>query len=148
MGTGSASSAGLAADRLAPPKKETHRGSRGIVHSLCPVAVRCPAAQLLWTTEKETLFIVKNAGLFGTKAGEVYQASLEARMQLYAAFACGDMLRCPCVQATLLDNAAGISSHSAPLAAYVLYAFHTYSILTDCTRAALQPTTFRTATTT
>jgi hypothetical protein len=30
--------------------------------------------QLLWTTEKETLFIVMNAGLFGTKAGEVYQA--------------------------------------------------------------------------
>ncbi|GBF91057.1 delta tubulin [Raphidocelis subcapitata] len=29
--------------------------------------------RLLWTTEKETLWIVKNAGLFGTKAGEVYQ---------------------------------------------------------------------------
>lgn len=31
--------------------------------------------QMVWTTEKETLFIVKNAGLFGTKAGGVYQAS-------------------------------------------------------------------------
>ncbi|KAK9804798.1 hypothetical protein WJX72_006110 [[Myrmecia] bisecta] len=30
--------------------------------------------KLLWTTEKETLFILKKAGLFGTKAGEVYQA--------------------------------------------------------------------------
>lgn len=29
--------------------------------------------KLLWTTEKETLFIIKNAGLFGTTAGEVYQ---------------------------------------------------------------------------
>lgn len=33
----------------------------------------CVLLQLLWTTEKETLFIIKNAGLFGTKAGEVYQ---------------------------------------------------------------------------
>jgi hypothetical protein len=31
--------------------------------------------RLLWTTEKETLFILKNAGWFGTKAGEVYQVS-------------------------------------------------------------------------
>lgn len=31
--------------------------------------------KLLWTTEKETLFIVKNAPVFGTKAGGVYQAS-------------------------------------------------------------------------
>lgn len=29
--------------------------------------------ELLWTTEKETLFILKNAGLFGTSAGPVYQ---------------------------------------------------------------------------
>jgi hypothetical protein len=29
--------------------------------------------RLVWTTEKETLWIIKNAGLFGTKAGEVYQ---------------------------------------------------------------------------
>lgn len=29
--------------------------------------------RLLWTTEKESLWIIKNAGLFGTKAGEVYQ---------------------------------------------------------------------------
>ncbi|WIA17046.1 hypothetical protein OEZ85_013954 [Tetradesmus obliquus] len=29
--------------------------------------------KLLWTTEKETLFIVKNAPVFGTKAGGVYQ---------------------------------------------------------------------------
>jgi PAP_fibrillin len=29
--------------------------------------------RLLWTTEKETLFIIQNAGLFGTQAGEVYQ---------------------------------------------------------------------------
>eukprot|EP00873_Tetraselmis_striata_P036818 jgi/Tetstr1/457082/TSEL_043743.t1 len=29
--------------------------------------------KLLWTTEKETLFIVEKAGLFGTEAGEVYQ---------------------------------------------------------------------------
>eukprot|EP00879_Flechtneria_rotunda_P015292 GHRR01015985.1.p1 GENE.GHRR01015985.1~~GHRR01015985.1.p1 ORF type:complete len:181 (+),score=32.10 GHRR01015985.1:202-744(+) len=29
--------------------------------------------KLLWTTEKETLFILKNAGFFGTKAGDVYQ---------------------------------------------------------------------------
>jgi hypothetical protein len=35
----------------------------------------CLGVQLLWTTEKETLFIIKNAGLFGTKAGEVYQVS-------------------------------------------------------------------------
>lgn len=31
--------------------------------------------KLLWTTEKETLFIIKNASVFGTKAGGVYQAS-------------------------------------------------------------------------
>lgn len=30
--------------------------------------------KLLWTTEKETLFIMKNAPIFGTKAGDVYQA--------------------------------------------------------------------------
>lgn len=36
-------------------------------------AVLSATWKLLWTTEKETLFIVKNAGLFGTKAGEVYQ---------------------------------------------------------------------------
>eukprot|EP00878_Enallax_costatus_P003582 GHUV01003796.1.p1 GENE.GHUV01003796.1~~GHUV01003796.1.p1 ORF type:complete len:213 (+),score=29.55 GHUV01003796.1:118-756(+) len=29
--------------------------------------------KLLWTTEKETLFILKNAPIFGTKAGDVYQ---------------------------------------------------------------------------
>lgn len=29
--------------------------------------------RLLWTTEQETLFILKNAGLFGTVVGEVYQ---------------------------------------------------------------------------
>lgn len=29
--------------------------------------------RLLWTTEKETQFILKNAGLFGTCAGDVYQ---------------------------------------------------------------------------
>jgi len=29
--------------------------------------------RLVWTTEKETLWIIQNAGLFGTKAGEVYQ---------------------------------------------------------------------------
>lgn len=29
--------------------------------------------RLLWTTEKETLFILEKAGLFGTAAGEVYQ---------------------------------------------------------------------------
>ncbi|CAG9467438.1 unnamed protein product [Pedinophyceae sp. YPF-701] len=29
--------------------------------------------KLLWTSEKETLWILKNAGLFGTEAGEVYQ---------------------------------------------------------------------------
>eukprot|EP00884_Botryococcus_braunii_P020507 jgi/Botrbrau1/713/Bobra.160_2s0036.1 len=29
--------------------------------------------KLLWTTEKETLFIVQNAWIFGTKAGGVYQ---------------------------------------------------------------------------
>ncbi len=29
--------------------------------------------RLLWTTEKETLFILKNAGFFGTAAGEVFQ---------------------------------------------------------------------------
>jgi hypothetical protein len=33
--------------------------------------------KLLWTTEKETLFIVKNAPVFGTKAGGVYQASAQ-----------------------------------------------------------------------
>ncbi|KAL4429336.1 hypothetical protein ABPG77_005110 [Micractinium sp. CCAP 211/92] len=29
--------------------------------------------RLLWTTEKETLFILQRAGLFGTQAGDVYQ---------------------------------------------------------------------------
>nr|XP_043620911.1 probable plastid-lipid-associated protein 11, chloroplastic isoform X2 [Erigeron canadensis] len=29
--------------------------------------------RLLWTTEKEQLFIIKNAGFFGTKAGDVLQ---------------------------------------------------------------------------
>jgi hypothetical protein len=29
--------------------------------------------QLVWTTEKETLFILQNAGLFGTAAGDVLQ---------------------------------------------------------------------------
>lgn len=33
----------------------------------------CATWRLLWTTEKETLFILKNARLFGTEAGEVYQ---------------------------------------------------------------------------
>lgn len=31
--------------------------------------------KLLWTTEKETLFIIQNARWFGTKAGEVYQVN-------------------------------------------------------------------------
>ena len=32
--------------------------------------------RLVWTTEKETLFILRNAGLFGTtQAGEVFQVS-------------------------------------------------------------------------
>jgi hypothetical protein len=30
-------------------------------------------SRLLWTTEKEQLFIIKKAGLFGTKAGDVLQ---------------------------------------------------------------------------
>eukprot|EP00898_Chlorokybus_atmophyticus_P002346 jgi/Chlat1/3111/Chrsp21S00244 len=30
--------------------------------------------RLLWTTEKETLFLLQRAGLFGTNAGESYQA--------------------------------------------------------------------------
>lgn len=29
--------------------------------------------RLLWTTEKEQLFIIKNAGFFGTEAGDVLQ---------------------------------------------------------------------------
>eukprot|EP01023_Acetabularia_acetabulum_P059404 TRINITY_DN7138_c0_g2_i1.p3 TRINITY_DN7138_c0_g2~~TRINITY_DN7138_c0_g2_i1.p3 ORF type:complete len:194 (+),score=29.76 TRINITY_DN7138_c0_g2_i1:79-660(+) len=29
--------------------------------------------KLLWTTEKETLFILKNAGFFGTEAGDSFQ---------------------------------------------------------------------------
>ncbi|MEW5311777.1 MAG: hypothetical protein WDW38_003463 [Sanguina aurantia] len=29
--------------------------------------------RLVWTSEKETLFILSNAGVFGTEAGEVYQ---------------------------------------------------------------------------
>ena len=29
--------------------------------------------RLLWTTEKESLFILKNAWVFGTKAGQIYQ---------------------------------------------------------------------------
>lgn len=29
--------------------------------------------KLIWTTEKETLFILKNAGLFGTSVGDVFQ---------------------------------------------------------------------------
>lgn len=29
--------------------------------------------KLAWTTEKETLFIINTAWLFGTKAGDVYQ---------------------------------------------------------------------------
>ena len=40
-----------------------------------PHAATLPAPpRLLWTTEKETLWILKNAGLFGTAAGDVYQA--------------------------------------------------------------------------
>jgi PAP_fibrillin len=31
--------------------------------------------KLLWTTEKETLFIIQTAWLFGTKAGGVYQVN-------------------------------------------------------------------------
>lgn len=31
--------------------------------------------RLLWTTEKETLFILQRAGVFGTKAGNVWQVS-------------------------------------------------------------------------
>jgi hypothetical protein len=27
----------------------------------------------VWTTEKETLWIIQNSGLFGTKAGDVFQ---------------------------------------------------------------------------
>ena len=33
--------------------------------------------RLLWTTEKETLFILERAGLFGTSAGDVYQVMHE-----------------------------------------------------------------------
>lgn len=33
--------------------------------------------KLLWTTEKETLFIVQNASWFGTEAGEVYQVLID-----------------------------------------------------------------------
>jgi len=33
--------------------------------------------KLLWTTEKETLFIMQNASWFGTKAGEVYQVIVD-----------------------------------------------------------------------
>ncbi|KIZ03869.1 putative plastid-lipid-associated protein 11, chloroplastic [Monoraphidium neglectum] len=29
--------------------------------------------KLVWTTEKETLWIIQNSGLFGTKAGDVFQ---------------------------------------------------------------------------
>ena len=32
--------------------------------------------RLLWTTEKETLFILERAGLFGTSAGDVYQVMI------------------------------------------------------------------------
>lgn len=39
--------------------------------------------RLLWSTEKETQFIVKNAGIFGTEAGDIYQviATQERRLQ-------------------------------------------------------------------
>lgn len=40
--------------------------------------------KLLWTTEKETLFIMKNAPVFGTRAGDVYQARTEAASVLLA----------------------------------------------------------------
>ncbi|CAL8472039.1 g11581 [Coccomyxa elongata] len=40
----------------------------------CPCRTGLSATwRLLWTTEKETLFILKNAGWFGTEAGEVFQ---------------------------------------------------------------------------
>ena len=32
--------------------------------------------KLLWTTEKETQFILKNAGVFGTRAGDVFQVNI------------------------------------------------------------------------
>jgi hypothetical protein len=34
--------------------------------------------KLVWTTEKETLWLLKNAGLFGTAAGDVFQVIDEA----------------------------------------------------------------------
>ncbi|KAJ4800234.1 Plastid-lipid associated protein pap [Rhynchospora pubera] len=38
--------------------------------------------RMLWTTEKEQLFIIKNAGLFGTKAGDVLQVIDVEEMRL------------------------------------------------------------------
>lgn len=42
--------------------------------------------ELLWTTERETLWILKNAGLFGTTAGGVYQVRLQADNMLACSF--------------------------------------------------------------
>lgn len=36
--------------------------------------------KLMWTTEKETLFILEKAGLFGTEAGDVYQTISEKKL--------------------------------------------------------------------
>jgi hypothetical protein len=71
-------------DRGLTSSKEQVAQIRDLVSLLCEVSTEqqqkvitnTPAAlsatwRLLWTTEKETLWILKNAGIFGTYAGEV-----------------------------------------------------------------------------
>lgn len=47
--------------------------------------------KLAWTTEKETLFIINTAWLFGTKAGDVYQVT--ASLILWGCGVCGVRVR-------------------------------------------------------
>eukprot|EP00892_Ulva_mutabilis_P004221 jgi/Ulvmu1/2170/UM013_0014.1 len=68
-------------DRGVTTSAETKAAILGEVEQLCAqttdVETTGPALsatwKLIWTTEKESLFILEKAGLFGTKAGEVYQ---------------------------------------------------------------------------
>ncbi|KAF4370428.1 hypothetical protein F8388_016165 [Cannabis sativa] len=43
--------------------------------------------RLLWTTEKEQLFIIEKAYLFGTQAGDVLQVEVD-KLQLFHAWKC------------------------------------------------------------
>lgn len=71
----------LSANPRAPVNDPTHRSQNTTLHNPQPtptthtttVDAASGTWELVWTTEKETLFIVQNAKWLGTRAGGVYQ---------------------------------------------------------------------------